>query len=136
MSSNKFKELLDKRKSEYITWDKVFCKSLNKDVRFNMRGFNHLRFKTDNTPRHPKEAMYKMGLLPLVPTVIKLANKVDRYEKRSAPVGGTRTKVVKEIEYWSLIATVGQQKVKIKVIIRRIGDGKLHFWSVMKVPSK
>jgi len=101
-----------------------------------MRGFTHLRFKTDNTPRNPKEAMYKMGLLPLVPTVIKNANRVDRYEKRMAPIGGTRQRVIKEIEYWSLVAIVGKQKVKIKVIVRKIGNGKLHFWSVMKAPGK
>jgi hypothetical protein len=38
---------------------------------------------------------------------------------------------VKEIEYWGLIAIVGSKSIKIKTILRRVGDGNITFWSVM-----
>jgi len=38
---------------------------------------------------------------------------------------------MKEVEYWGLIAIVGDRKLKIRVVLRRIGTGNLTFWSVM-----
>jgi len=80
--------------------------------------------------------MYKLGLLPLVIPTIHLAVRVDQYERRLAPIGRKKKnnqKVLKEIEYWSLVAVVGKQSLKLRVILRKIGDGKLHIWSVMKL---
>lgn len=110
----------------------MYCAALRDYIHFNMSGFNHLRFNTDNTPRNSKETMYKIGLLPLVKPAIYKSKRVE-YEKRMAPVGGTRKKVYKEIEYWALTEVVGKQDVKLKIVLRRIGNGKIHFWSVMKL---
>ncbi len=76
--------------------------------------------------------MYKIGLLPLVRPAIYKAVRVE-YEKRLAPVGGTRKKVLKEMEYWAITEVVGKQNVKIKVVVRKIGKGQIHFWSIMKL---
>jgi hypothetical protein len=127
-----FSDLLQSRKEDYGTWVPVFCGAINDYVFFNAMGFNHLRFRTDNTPRNPKEAMYKLGLLPLVRTVIHNAGVVKKYERRMAPVGGSRKKTFKEIEYWAIEEIVGKQNTRVRVIIRRIGNGRIHFWSVMK----
>ncbi len=130
---NNFKKLLDERRDDYKTWVPVYCPAIREYVVFNAQGFNHLRFKIDNTPRNPKEAMYKFGLLPLVRPVIHNATKVDSYERRLSPIGGSRTRIMKEIEYWSLVATAGKQQVKIRVVLRRIiGSSQIHFWSAMK----
>lgn len=69
--------------------------------------------------------MYKLGLLPLVRPVIQSATKIETFEQRSA------------FEYWALVAVVGRQQVKIKVILRRaIGGEKIYFWSVMMLDKK
>lgn len=39
--------------------------------------------------------------------------------------------VTKIAEYFGFVAIVGEKKIKIRVIIRRIGDGNFTFWSVM-----
>lgn len=128
-----FVKLLEERKKDYATWVPVFCPAIREYVFFNSKGFNHLRFKIDNTPRNPKEAMYKLGLLPLVRSVIHSSFKVDKYERRLSPVGGTRKPVMKEIEYWGLISVVGKRNIKVRVVLRRlINSKKIHFWSVMK----
>ena len=81
--------------------------------------------------------MYKLGLLPLVRPVIYDAVAVEKYERRLAPIGRKKKggqKILKEIEYWALVAVVGKQNVKMKVVLRRIGKiGKIHFWSTMKL---
>jgi len=130
----KFRELLKIRKGEYKTIVPVYCPCLRTYVNFNSNGFMHLRFHIDGTPRKEKEQMHKMGLLPLVIPVIKLATSAE-YQKRFSPIGRKRLdgkSILKEVEYWALVASVGKQPVKVKVILRKIGNGKIHFWSVWK----
>lgn len=117
----------------FKTFTPMYCPALREYVIFTMAGFNHLRFKVDNTPRNPKEAMYKLGLVPLIRPVIYNAKKVDNYERRYSPIGGSRKKVFAEIEYWTLVAVVGKQNTKLRIVLRRVGKGQIQFWSVMKL---
>lgn len=133
MRNDNFIDFIKKNKEFYLSWEFVYCKALNSLVYFNMKGFNHLRFKIDNTPRSKKESLYKISLLPLVRPVIYKAINIKKYQKRYSPIGGSNKKIYKNIEYWSLVERVGKKKVLIKVILRRIGNGKIHFWSVMKI---
>jgi hypothetical protein len=34
-------------------------------------------------------------------------------------------------EYWGFVAITGKSLIKVRVILRRIGDGNITFWSVM-----
>ena len=38
---------------------------------------------------------------------------------------------MKEVEFWGLVAIIGEKIKKVKTILRRIGDGNITFWSVM-----
>ncbi len=133
MSKDNFLDLLNKRREEYKTWIPMYCPAIRQYTSFTIRGFNHLRFNIDNTPRNPKEAMYKLGLLPLVRPVIYHA-KTAEYERRLAPIGGSNKVILKEMDYWALTAIVGKQNAKIKVVLRKHVNGdQIHFWSVMKL---
>jgi hypothetical protein len=73
--------------------------------------------------------MHKIGLLPLVIPVIKTSTMIE-YQKRMTPINRKRInghKITKEVQYWGLVATVGTKMVKVKVVLRKIGNGKLHF---------
>lgn len=132
--SNGFLDLLEKRRNDYRTWVPVYCQAVRECIFFNTQGFNHLRFKIDNTPRKPQEAMYKLGLLPLVRPAIHLATVVEKYERRLAPIGGSRRKVFKEMEYWAIEAIVGKQNTRVRIVLRRkVGGENIYFWSVMKL---
>jgi hypothetical protein len=93
---------------------------LNEQVTFNSNGFNHLRFHMEHKARTKAEQVYKLSFLPHVRTVIIKASEIEEHRK------------INKSEYWSLCATIGKEELKVRVVIRRIGNGKLHFWSVMK----
>ena len=41
-------------------------------------------------------------------------------------------KEMRLVEHWAFHHIVGEKKrFRIRVIVRRVGEGKLHFWSVM-----
>jgi hypothetical protein len=133
VTNHKYEKILKKYRHDYNSWKPIYSEILKETIYFNSKGFNHLRFKINNTARSNKESTYKLRLLPLVRPVIYNFININSYTRRIAPIGGSKNKVLKNIEYWSIIAVVGKNKSKIKVILRRIGDGKIHFWSVMKL---
>lgn len=135
----KFKQLKNQRQNQYKKYTKCCCPALKNIIHFTSDGFYHLRYKVSGRERTIKEQMYKLGLLPLVIPVIKNAKKIDFYKQANISIGRKKRKgeiVKKNIEYWSLVELVGKQKTKIKVIVRRIGTGKIIFWSVMKYRKK
>ncbi len=103
----------------------IFCKVLGVDVYFNAGGFFHLRYDGARRKRKGKEEYNKLSLLPLVIPTIKNAHTV---------VGEVRNINGKKVYYWGITATVGKNKSKIKVILKRNGEnGKVFFWNVMKI---
>lgn len=132
---NNFRKLLDSRRKDYKKFKPVFCPCVKENVNFNSDGFYHLRHEVSGRERSIKEQMYKLGLLPLVVSVIKTAKTIDKYYKVKVPVSRKKIKgkrEIKEVEYWGITAFVGKQKSKIKVVLRKVGNGQIHFWSVMK----
>ena len=77
----------------------------------------------------------KFSLLPLAFEIIKKSGTIQEYRKLLTPIGEKSKKEgsipVKEIEYWGLVAIVGSKSIKVKTILRRVGDGNITFWSVM-----
>jgi len=125
----KYKELLKERRNWYKKIKKIYCPALKEDIFFTSKGFHHLIYPGGRM-RPIKEQMYKLGLLPLVIPAIKNAKKIYKYEKSFIKDLG------KETEFWILKEIVGQQKTLIKVILRKIGTGKIIFLSVMKKNDK
>jgi len=105
----------------------------NSDVILNSDGFHHLQFSA-RRERNKKEQLLKFSLLPLAIEVIKNAGTIQEYRKALITVGKKAKDGfarAKEAEYWGFVAIVGESKIKIRVILRRIGDGNIIFWSVM-----
>ncbi len=111
----------------------VHCPVLKEGVAFNARGFHHLLYNSDGTPRDVDEIIYKLTLVPLVKHVI--TNATGIHEERDVKIRESRKKnaKIKNGKTYSITALVGRKSpVEIRVILLRIGNGKLMFRSVMK----
>jgi len=128
-----FKDILKNHHQKYEKWKPFFCKLLDTTIHFNSKGFNHLRFRISNTPRNQKEVLYKISLLPLVRPVLRKATSIEKYEKRYLSLNGSRNGKRRLVEYWSFVAAVGKQRTYIRVVVRKVDTGSVHFWSVMKL---
>jgi hypothetical protein len=82
-----------------------------------------------------KEQLFKFSLLPYGLEIIKKAGTIQEYRKLLTPIGkksATDGAVpMKEVEYWGLVAIVGPKGVKMRTVLRRVGNGNITFWSVM-----
>lgn len=105
------------------------------DITLNSDGLNHLLHKPNRMPRVIAEQKLKLRLVKKALKILKKAGTVQenriKYEKYGKPGKDGLTKT-KAVEYWAFHDIVGEKKrFIIRVIVRRVGDGNLVFWSVM-----
>jgi len=104
---------------------KVPCPALNGEiVVFNSRGLSHLFYKGSRkvSKRPSKETKVRILLLP---RALKVIQKATFYQEASS-----YTDKNKKIYYYYAFEAVVDEK-RIKVIVRQIGKGNKHFWSVI-----
>ena len=136
MDSDTDRFLATKQKAHalYIAQRELWCPYFKIKIILNSDGFHHLRFSA-RRERNRQEQLLKFRLLPLALEVIRASGTIQEYRNALVPVGApsSRTGAVsmKEVEYWGLRAIVGQKKLRIRVILRRVGNGNITFWSVM-----
>ncbi len=104
------------------------------DIILNSDGFHHLQFSA-RRERNKREQLLKFSLLPLGLEIIRKAGTVQEYRKLLTPIDKPSphdgSVLMKEVEYWGLVAIIGKKKIKVRTILRRVGDGNITFWSVM-----
>jgi len=133
MDPDYFDERKAKVRAIYDAQKGIHNPYLKSEVVFNSDGFHHLQFSA-RRERDKQEQLLKFRLLPLAIIVVKNSGTLQEYRKALVAVGKkgkdglSRTK---EVEYWGFVAIVGESKIKIRTILRRIGDGNVTFWSVM-----
>ncbi len=127
----------EKEKAEafYKSIGKVRCPYFGLDIVFNSDGFHHLQFSAERE-RSKQEQLLKFSLLPAVPHILRNAGTIQEYRHTMEPVGQRRfsdgAREMREIEYWGVIAiTKGSKPIRVKIILRRVGNGNIVFWSVM-----
>jgi hypothetical protein len=129
------REAIKDARKVYDAQESIPCPFFNGPVTLNSDGFNHLTHKPNRMPRNINEQKLKLRLLKKALRVIRKTGTVQEYRKRMEPIGHTGkdgfTKM-REVEYWAFHDIVGDKtRFLMRVITRRIGDGKIHFWSVM-----
>jgi len=67
--------------------------------------------------------------------IIKYSGTLQEYRKGLVAVGKKArdgSMRMKETEYWGFVAIVGKfSQIKVRAVLRRVGDGNITFWSVM-----
>jgi len=126
----------EKAKQVFEKANSTYCPYFDKEIVFNADGFHHLMFLPNRRERSHKAQLLKFSLLPLAVDVVRKSGTVQEFEKIWVSVGKSSRKdgmrKTKEADYWGLYAIVGGRKrIRIRVILRKLGDGNLTFWSVM-----
>lgn len=131
----KFRLAKEKAHKIYTAHREIWCPYLNQNVVLNSDGFHHLQFSA-RRERGKNEQLLKFRLLPLGLWLVKHSATLQEYRKILSPVGKASVRdgmtPMKNIEYWGFFAIIGEdKKVKVRVVLRRVGDGNVTFWSVM-----
>ncbi|MDP3729276.1 MAG: hypothetical protein Q8R26_00770 [bacterium] len=128
-----FNERKEKTRVIYSAQRSIYNPYLKNEVILNSDGFHHLQFSA-RRERQKNEQLLKFSLIPLAIGIIKKAGTLQEYRKGFVTIEKKSKDgfaPVKSAEYWGFVAIVGGNQIKIKVVLRRIGDGNITFWSVM-----
>ena len=116
-------EVLKKQAKElFVKTDFLYCPAIEKTVSVTQKGFKHILFKRGQQSRKRSSQLLRFELLPLAFKLIQLTTTYHEYEHEV--IEGSKNSI-----YWGLIAILDDKK--IKVVLRKVGNGNIHFWSVM-----
>lgn len=129
----KFEDLKRRTENFYKELSPVRCPALDELVHFTSDRFHHLRFDGTRAERTKAEQLIKLRFLPKAVKIIAKTATIQEFRKELMTIGKRGkdgfSKIV-EVKYWAFVAIISDG-CKIKVILRRVGEGQLHFWSVM-----
>jgi len=119
--------------SLYKTMGRIRCPALDDVVHFNAEGFNHLMYKGERKERNKIDQITKFKLLSKAKIIIGLSTTYQEYDESMMQIKKKRhKKIVVEpatVRYWGFVAII--QGFRVKTIVRQIGNGQRHFWSVI-----
>jgi hypothetical protein len=90
-------------------------------IYFNAKGINHLIYKGSRSRRDEKRIKTNIRLLP---RAIKLLSLAIFWQEENQYIKDRVT-----FKFWAFEAVIDNRR--IKVIIRQVGKGRKHFWSVI-----
>jgi len=134
MEDDYYQEKREKARNIYDARRIIRSPFFDDDIVLNSDGFHHLRYSA-RRERSKEEQVLKFTLLPLGLQILKTATTLQEYRKLLSPVGNKSQRdgavVMKLVEWWGFVAIFVKQEIKVRVIVRKVGDGNLHFWSIM-----
>jgi hypothetical protein len=72
-------------------------------------------------------------LLPLALYILETTTKPPAYRRRfcSMASGTSLSKKREVVQWWSFVHRFKKERITVRVVVRKVGKGKIHFWSVM-----
>lgn len=121
--------------SFYRSIVKIKCPALKADVHFTSDGFHHLRYDNTRAERSKNEQKNKLMYLTEAATIISTTTTLQEYRAALQAVGKPANDGFRKMaraEYYAFSAIINiQHGIRIRVVIRKLGDGPFHFWSLM-----
>jgi hypothetical protein len=123
MEEKNWREYLKNEEIKYNRLGRIKCSAFGgEEIYFNHYGLHHLIYKGDKV-RTKDEIIKRFSLILFAPNIIKKIKSVDKEEKR--------TKGKTHAYFWTIKHKV-HHNLWIRIIIRRLNNGTLHFFSIMK----
>jgi hypothetical protein len=127
----RYKKAKARAKNFYGKVGRLWSPALRDYVGFNSMGFRHLIWK--GRERRPQsQQIARFSLLPLaVETIVDPNIKISFGKKREYTFSKwqrEKRKIISEAKFWALHKKKGNKF--IRVIVRQVGEGKKHFFSV------
>lgn len=110
----------------------VNCPYLKRNVSFNAKGLEHIKFKGRHKARSNEDQYIRLRSLPLAKKIVELSHTLQGFQERNEMVSVKRTEwnhEMKSVNYFEFVAVIGD--VRVRVIIKKIEGGEPHFWSII-----
>jgi ribosomal protein L21E len=127
-----YKQKRESAHAGYKAIGSVQCPALEGNVVFAAEGFNHLIYK-GRKERDQKQQVLRFSLISRARTLLALTTVVQEYEESShyMRVNRNGSYIQKNVlvRFWGFVGII--DNLRIKVVVRQIGNGKKEFYSVI-----
>lgn len=128
-----FKKVKEEAENYYKNLDPVLCPYLLKEVSFNIKGLNHVKFKDWNKTRLVSDQYLRLKFIKLAPEVLSECKTLQEYKETKC---FERQKINKrwehravEVKYYGFVAI--KKGIRIKIVVKEIVGGNPYFWSII-----
>lgn len=129
---DEYAKIRDNAVNIYKRQNKIFCPYFDENIVLGAEGFNHLIYK-NKSERSKDEQIMRFKLLKKAIELISLTNTDQDFFESIMKIKKKRYKKVIEVSenicYYGFIGII--DNFRIKVVIRKVGNGNKHFWSVI-----
>jgi hypothetical protein len=110
----------------------IYSPFFKESVFLGPEGFKHLCVSSTGE-RKREEQVQRFELLPLALYTLETTTRPPTYRRRFCSVssGTGPSKKTKLVQWWTFVQTFKNEGISVRVVVRKVGKGKLHFWSVM-----
>jgi hypothetical protein len=110
----------------------IYSPFFKEAVLLGSEGFRHLSVSTHGD-RSREEQVERFMALHLGIHILETVTVPQNYRRRltAVPTSSPRSKERKLIQWWSFRKYFTKQGIRVGVVVRKVGKGQLHFWSVM-----
>ena len=121
------KELIDLKRIKYSRIGTVYSSFMEEDVFFNNKGFFHTTHDGRGRIRSESDQRMRLNLLSYIESVVRNSKSFSA-PPRVIPKNDPNNREKKEIVFYELSHRFKHKT--ILVVLRRIGNGQLHYYSV------
>ena len=135
IDDEKFERLKEEVRKLYYSLGAVHCPYFGDKVLFQSDGFQHLTHKgpSNKTNRTREDQYIRMKLFKFAPKLLRESKVVQDIQEKNVflPVthNSRKEKILKVVKYWEFWGII--DGIRIKVVVRRVGNGELHYFSVI-----
>lgn len=129
-----FNRVKQKSEEEYKKIKHVFNPFLNKNINFNAKGLDHIKFKDWNKTRPIEQQYLRLKFLVLAPKILEKSYTVQEFNETKSLERIKRNskwiRLAKPVKYYGFVA-IWKYKTKIKIVVKEIEGGEPFFWSII-----
>ncbi len=128
-----FKNTKEEAEEFYKNIEKVYCPYLKTLVSFNAKGLSHIKMKSWNKSRPKNDQYIRLKFIQLAPLIIKMSHTLQEIQKseniEKIKISGEWKEKEKRVTYFAFIAII--DKVRLKIIVKKIENNNPYFWSII-----
>ncbi|MFH1971163.1 MAG: hypothetical protein ABIJ05_02135 [Patescibacteria group bacterium] len=126
------KNLKGKTHKLYRSSGSLWCRAVKDNVLFNKYGWSHLSFERGGKRRQPGNIKLRLHLFKYVHEIVKNA----KFAIETSGWVLSKRGIRRQVKYYELVYWCAKEKCHISVVLRKIEEGKLHYYSVRRANSK
>lgn len=133
ISNEEYNEIKNAAEIFYRNIGSIFCPFFDKEVRFNIKGLNHIKMKSWNRSRSFPDQYLRLKFIKIAPEIISKSGTLQEFKEiiglERFKNNGKWEEKQRNIRYYAFIGII--RGIRVKIIIKQVSKDSIFFWSII-----